>query len=83
MLGECALCSFLLKGRRNTYAWQISPKMYFSKTPDCLASSAAAGKFQREIGKGVGRKGERERFCLVDEKDGHRQIGWNEGHFVC
>lgn len=47
-LGECALCSLPLKGKRNTYAWQISPKMYFSKTPDCLASSAAAGKFQRE-----------------------------------
>lgn len=27
--------------------------MYFSKTPDCLASSAAAGKFQRERERGL------------------------------
>lgn len=30
--------------------------MYFSKTPDCLASSAAAGKFQGEKGEAVGKE---------------------------
>ena len=34
--------------------------MYFSKTPDCLASSAAAGKFQGEKGEAAGRKRRRE-----------------------
>lgn len=43
---ERPLCSPPLKGKRNTYAWQISPKMYFSKTPNCLTRPAAAGKFQ-------------------------------------
>lgn len=43
---ERPLCSPPLKGKRNTYAWQISPKMYFSKTPNCLPRPAAAGKFQ-------------------------------------
>lgn len=32
--------------------------MYFSKTPDCLASSAAAGKFQGEKGEAAGRRRE-------------------------
>ena len=49
---ERPLCSPPLKGKRNTYAWQISPKMYFSKTPNCLTRPAAAGKFQG-AGEGV------------------------------
>lgn len=50
---ERPLCSLPLKGKRNTYAWQISPKMYFSKTPNCLTRPAAAGKFQGAGGGGV------------------------------
>lgn len=50
---ERPLCSPPLKGKRNTYAWQISPKMYFSKTPNCLTRPAAAGKFQGAGGGGV------------------------------
>lgn len=40
--------------------------MYFSKTPDCLASSAAAGKFQGEKGEAAGKEeGGRERRILM------------------
>lgn len=48
---ERSLCSLPLKGKRNTYAWQISPKMYFSKAPDCLPSLQLQGS-PRELGRG-------------------------------
>lgn len=48
---ERSLCSLPLKAKRNTYAWQISPKMYFSKAPDCLPSLQLQGS-PRELGRG-------------------------------
>lgn len=48
---ERSLCSLPLKGKRNTSAWQISPKMYFSKAPDCLPSLQLQGS-PRELGRG-------------------------------
>lgn len=46
--------------------------MYFSKTPDCLARSAAAGKFQGEKGEVAGRR-RREAG-----KEGFDGWGWGE-----
>lgn len=46
--------------------------MYFSKTPDCLASSAAAGKFQGEKGEAAGR---RRREAGKEDFDGWRGGG--------
>lgn len=46
--------------------------MYFSKTPDCLASSAAAGKFQGEKGEAAGR---RKREAEKEDFDGWRGEG--------
>lgn len=48
---ERSLCSLPLKGKKNTSAWQISPKMYFSKAPDCLPSLQLQGS-PRELGRG-------------------------------
>lgn len=58
--------------------------MYFSKTPDCLASSAAAGKFQGEKGEAAGR---RKREAGKEDFDGcggkGKMIVWMRDRFSC
>lgn len=80
---ERSLCSLPLKAKRNTYAWQISPKMYFSKAPDCLPSLQLQGS-PRELGRGSFgvTLGDRERrwgrgavlpSCLCSQTSSHRR----------
>lgn len=82
---ERSLCSLPLKGKRNTYAWQISPKMYFSKASDCLPGLQLQGS-PREPGRGSFgvTLGDRERrwrkrgppvlpSCLCSQTSSHRR----------